>query len=81
MEYQETISIVKGKSGHYDIKTANGVERKRMFVSDGENLCEFAKIGWQYELIVRDNQSQSLRFSTYSSRLSSSKTSGKPVFS
>ncbi len=42
MEYQEAISIVKGKSGHYDIKTASGVERKRLFVSDGENLCEFA---------------------------------------
>lgn len=42
MEYQEAISIIKGKSGLYDIKTAKGFERKRLFVSDRENLCEFA---------------------------------------
>lgn len=42
MEYQEVIYTIKGKSGLYDIITPQGVERKRLFLSQNNRICEFA---------------------------------------
>ena len=42
MEYQEVISTIKGKSGLYTIVTPQGVERRRLFISQNNLVCEFA---------------------------------------
>ena len=42
MEYQEAIDIIKGKSGLYEITTSQGSERKRLFLSQSNHVCEFA---------------------------------------
>lgn len=42
MEYQEVISTIKGKSGLYDIATPKGMERRRLFLSQNNIICEFA---------------------------------------
>ena len=42
MEYQEVISTIKGKSGVYDIITPHGKERRRLFLSQNNLICEFA---------------------------------------
>lgn len=42
MEYQEVISTIKGKSGLYDIATPQGMERRRLFLSQNNLICEFA---------------------------------------
>lgn len=42
MEYQEVISTIKGKSGVYDIITLHGKERRRLFLSQNNLICEFA---------------------------------------
>ena len=42
MEYQEAISTIKGKSGVYDIITHHGKERRRLFLSQNNLICEFA---------------------------------------
>lgn len=42
MEYQEVISAIKGNSGVYDIITPHGKERRRLFLSQNNLICEFA---------------------------------------
>lgn len=42
MEYQEVISTIKGNSGVYDIITPLGKERRRLFLSQNNLICEFA---------------------------------------
>lgn len=42
MEYQEVISTIKGNSGVYDIITPHGKERRRLFLSQNNLICEFA---------------------------------------
>lgn len=42
MEYQEAIDIIKRKSGLYEITTSQGSERKRLFLSQSNHVCEFA---------------------------------------
>lgn len=41
MKYQEIVSFLKGKSGLYEIMTPEGKERRRLFVSDNNLVCEF----------------------------------------
>lgn len=42
MEYQEVISTIKGNPGFYEIETPQGKERKRLFLSQNNLVCEFA---------------------------------------
>ena len=42
MEYNNVIDIVRNNSGSYDIVSASGRERRRLFVSTSGRLCEFA---------------------------------------
>lgn len=42
MEYQEVISTIKGNPGLYEIETPQGIERKRLFLSQNNLVCEFA---------------------------------------
>lgn len=41
MKYQEVVSSLKGKSGLYEIITPEGKERRRLFVSENNLVCEF----------------------------------------
>ena len=56
MEYQEVISTIKGKSGVYDIITPHGKERRRLFLSQNNLICEFAprsrKRGYPIDSII-----------------------------
>lgn len=42
MKYQEATAIVGRKSGLYDVTTSNGINQKRLFISQDGRLCEFA---------------------------------------
>lgn len=42
MDYNNVIEIVKCGSGAYDIVSASGHERRRLFISTSGRLCEFA---------------------------------------
>ncbi len=42
MEYQKVISTMNGKSGLYNIVTPQGIERRRLFLSQNNLICEFA---------------------------------------
>lgn len=56
MEYQEVISAIKGKSGLYTIVTPQGVEHRRLFISQNNLVCEFAprsrKRGYPIDAII-----------------------------
>lgn len=42
MKYQDVISTIKGNPGLYEIETLQGKERKRLFLSQNNLVCEFA---------------------------------------
>lgn len=42
MDYNNVIEVVKNASGTYDVISASGHERRRLFVSTSGRLCEFA---------------------------------------
>lgn len=44
MDYQEVISTIKGKSGVYDIITLHVKERRRLYLSQNNLICEFAAV-------------------------------------
>ncbi len=43
MEYKDAAAILNCNSGVFDIITPHGKERKRLFLSEQGNICEFAK--------------------------------------
>ncbi len=55
MKYQEVYSHIIGKPGTYEIRTAQGREFKRLFVSQNNTVCEFARRSRKYGYPINTN--------------------------